>query len=112
MKRVGTTPSLITQVAALIVFSALTVGAVAQGVLQPAQTGVIQEFNQNDGYMVISGVRYEFDNEVVDLQLRGEPFDDASLELGMVVRFTVRNGMLEMLEVLGPNNLIRDLDTH
>lgn len=112
MKPITTLPSLITKLCALIIFGTLTFSAVAQSVLQPAQTGVIQEFNQNDGYMVISGVRYEFDNEVVDLQLRGEPFDDASLELGMVVRFTVRNGMLEVLEVLGPNNLIRDLDSH
>lgn len=112
MKRFSSMRNLIAQVYVLGMLSILGFSAAAQGVLQPAQTGVIQELNQHDGYLVISGVRYDFDNEVTLLQLRGEPFDDASLELGMVVRFSVRNGMLEMVEVLGPNNLIRDLDTH
>ena len=112
MKRVSRSKRQFFKLYALVVFSTLAFGASAQGILQPAQTGVIQELNQLDGYVVISGVRYNFDLEVTQLQLQGEPFDDASLEIGMVVRFRVRNGMLELMEVLGPNNLIRDLDTH
>ena len=97
---------------AVFMLSTLASGAAAQGIVQPAQTGVIQELNQLEGYLVISGVRYDFDNEVTELQLQGEAFDDSLLELGMVVRFRIRNGMLVLMEVLGPNNLIRDVDTH
>ncbi len=88
--------------------------AIAQGVITgPSQTGVIQDLvGDGPGSVVISGVLYHFDNEVTLFSLRGEEISDSDLELGMVVRFTIDDGILELVEVLGPNNLIEDFDSH
>lgn len=82
----------------------------AQSVLGPRQTGVIQDLLGNGpGEIVISGTLYNYDNEITSFTLRGNPIADADLELGMVVRFTVRDGILQQVEVLGPNNLVENV---
>lgn len=88
--------------------------ALAQGVITgPSQTGVIQDLvGDGPGSVVISGVLYHFDNEITQFTLRGEEISDSDLELGMVVRFTIEDDILEMVEVLGPNSLIGDFDSH
>lgn len=83
----------------------------AQTVLGPRQTGVIQDLLGNGpGEIVISGTLYNYDNEITRFTLRGNPIADADLELGMVVRFSIQDGILQQVEVLGPNNLIEDTD--
>lgn len=59
---------------------------------------------------MISGTLYNYDNEITRFTLRGNPIADADLELGMVVRFSIQDGILQQVEVLGPNNLIEDTD--
>lgn len=83
----------------------------AQSVLGPRETGVIQDLVGNGpGEIVISGELYRYDLDVTRFTLRGKPLSDGNLEIGMVVRFTVRDGILQQVEVLGPNNLIESLD--
>ena len=82
----------------------------AQNALGTRQTGVIQDLLGNGpGEIVISGTLYNYDNEITRFTLRGDPIADADLELGMVVRFTVRDGILQQVEVLGPNNLVEGI---
>ena len=83
---------------------------VQQQVLGPRQTGVIQDLlGTGPDTLTISGVVYDYGGRT-EFFLRGEPFDGGNLEVGMVVRFTVREGSLQTVEILGPNNLIENLD--
>ena len=85
----------------------------AQGVLSASQTGVIQDLvGEGPGQLVISGTLYNYSTDVTEFSLRGETVSDGDLELGMVVRFTLRDGILERVEIIGPNNLIQDFDSH
>ena len=96
----------------LLVVAMMTAqGAAAQqsNVLRPAQTGSIQQLRQDDGYLVISGARYGYDAEIVQVTLGGEPVDAAFLSEGLVVRFvTDREGNLVSMEMLGPIDKIRE----
>lgn len=97
----------------LMLLVPVSLPALAQGVLGGSQTGVIQagqglELNE----LLISGVIYEYDIDSTEFTLRGEEISFSDLEIGMVVRFTVDNGILETVQILGPNNLIEDFDSH
>ncbi len=95
----------------MLLFLGISLSANGQDILGPRQTGVIQDMVGNGpGELVISGTLYRYDLDVTQFTLRGRPISDGELELGMVVRFTVRDGILQQIEVLGPNNLIEGLD--
>ena len=82
----------------------------SQGVTGPRQTGVIQDLVGNGpGELVISGALYNYNNEVTEFTLKGELIEDSDLAVGMVVRFTMSDGILFRVEVLGPNNLIEEI---
>ncbi len=84
----------------------------AQGVLTGSQTGVVQDLLGNGPLqLTISGVIYTYDDETV-FTLRGEEISDSDLEIGMVLRFTHDDGVLEQVQVLGPNNLIENFHSH
>ena len=98
-------------VATLLIGLASTV--TAQGILRPTQTGVIQDLVGTGPFtLVISGTLYTYDTEVTEFLQRGEEITDGDLELGMVVRFSIDDDILQRVEVLGPNNLVEDFDTH
>ena len=84
--------------------------AFAQGIVRPAQTGVVQQLPGDEDFLIISGVRYDFDFENIEFLIRGEPFDPGFLEEGMVIRFVVESGYIVRVEVLGPNNLIEGIN--
>lgn len=96
-----------------LIISLLGFSASAQGVLTGSQTGVIQDLVGNgDAQLTISGVVYTYDREETVFTLRGEEISDADLEVGMVLRFTQDDGVLGQVQVLGPNNLIENFDSH
>lgn len=96
--------------AAMAALMLLSLPASAQGVLSSAQTGTIQAEAQDDGYLIISGQRYEFDDVLSQVFINGEQVEDEVIDVGLVVRYTVnRDGVLTRLEVLGPRNLIQSL---
>jgi hypothetical protein len=85
----------------------------AQGVFAGSQTGVIQDLvGTGPGELTISGRIYTYDNEVTEFTLKGEEVSDADLEIGMVVRFTIEDGILAQVQILGPNNLIENFNSH
>ena len=93
----------------------VSVPAIAQGVITgPSQTGVIQaKSGSGDGLaLIISNVEYKYDGDITVFTIRGTEVSDADLTVGMVVRFTIEDGVLDRVEVLGPNNLIEDFDEH
>ncbi len=83
----------------------------AQGIMTRPQTGTIQELWQDDGYVVISGRRVGFDNEIAKIYLNNALKGAEILDQGMVVRYTLDNrGFLLRVEILGPNEKLRTLD--
>lgn len=82
----------------------------AQGVLSGAQTGTIEAESQDDGYLIITGRRYKFSDGESLVFLNGEQVGAEVLDEGMVVRYTLRGGMLSRIEILGPINLLPKLD--
>lgn len=87
--------------------------AQAQAVLTGSQTGVIQlAEGLSPREIMISGVVYEIDRDITVFTLKGEEISRADLEFGMVVRFTTNGNTLAQVQVLGPNNLIADFESH
>ena len=87
-------------------------GLAAQGLLTGARTGMIQELGQDDGFLVISGKRYDYDRQVTVVTWRGSVLDDAHLAEGMILRFTVDGDMLKEVQVLGPATILEHLNRH
>lgn len=102
----------------LVMLIGLSSVSLAQGITRPSiigptQTGVIQDLVGTGPFtLVISGIVYSYDTDVTEFQLRGNEITDADLEIGMVLRFSIDDGILQRVEVLGPNNLIEDFDSH
>ena len=95
----------------MLLLFGFTLSAHGQSVLGPRQTGVIQDLVGNGpGELVISGELYRYDGEFTRFTLRDREITYGDLELGMVVRFTMRDGMLLQVEVLGPNNLVEGIE--
>ncbi len=111
--RIGYTMKLLQslKLGVLIMALALPLVTSAQSVLPRPQTGTLQGVAQDDGYLVISGTRFGFDNEITRILLAGEVVESTILDEGLVVRYTVDNrGTLVTVEVIGPNDKIRELD--
>lgn len=101
------------QLAGCLILICISAQSLGQGVLRPTQTGVIQELNGGPPFtFVISGVVYTYDSDTTEFLLKGEPIADSDLKRGMVVRFSIEDGVLARVEVLGPNNMIEDFDNH
>ena len=106
-----------TFVSQLVLVAAILIGlastTAAQGILRPTQTGVIQDLVGTGPFtLVISGTLYSYDSEVTEFSMRGEEITDGDLEVGMVVRFSIDDDILQRVEVLGPNNLVEGFDSH
>lgn len=84
----------------------------AQGILSTPRTGTLQVLEQDDGYLVISGVQYDYDAEITSVVFNGEEVDDTIFEPGLVIRFQLRGNMLEIVEVIGPITMLEDEDSH
>ncbi|MEQ8314512.1 MAG: hypothetical protein RL839_15080 [Gammaproteobacteria bacterium] len=98
---------------ALVFMLQFSLPASAQGVFAQSQTGVIQDLVGNGpGELTISGRVYTYDSEITEFTLKGEEVSDADLEIGMVVRFTIEDDILAQVQILGPNNLIENFNSH
>jgi len=112
-KRILGMKSLFIKFVLILTMAGVSPAMMAQGALRSTQTGVVQDLVGNGPFtLVISGTVYTYDTEVTEFLQRGEEITDADLELGMVVRFSIENGILQSVEVLGPNNLVEDFDSH
>lgn len=103
----------VVRLSALLVLICASLSASAQGVLSstPTQTGTIQAEAQDDGFLTISGQNYVFSNSLSLVFLNGEQVGSQVLDEGMVVRYTVNaDRVLTRIEILGPLDLIRNLD--
>ena len=97
----------------LLAVLGLSMAASAQSVLTRPQTGTVQALAQDDGFITISGRNYPFDDRVTSVVLAGEKIDSASLDEGMVVRYTLNaQGMLQTLEIIGPASKVNILQQH
>lgn len=95
----------------LLAMLGLPLAASAQGVLARPQTGTVQLLAQDDGYITLSGRNYPFDDQVTTVVLFGEEVDAATLDQGMVVRFTLNaRGVLLTMEIIGPASKLEILN--
>ncbi len=106
--------SFMTELVLVLTFAGVSPATMAQGALQPTQTGVIQNLvgNGRPFTLVISGTLYTYDTEVTEFLMRGEEISYVDLVLGMVVRFSIKDGILHSVEVLGPDNLVEAFYSH
>lgn len=77
------------------------------------QVGTIQELNQGDGLIVISGRRYVYSNAMLSVFYDGNLVDSYILDQGMVVRYVVNADLVvTQMELLGPNDKIQAYFQH
>lgn len=87
----------------------------AQSVLpagQPQiQSGTIEKTREDDGYITISGWDYGFSGELTKVTYGGDEVGVEVLAAGFIIRYTLdRNNILLTIEIVGPQNLIADLE--
>lgn len=86
--------------------------SMAQSILSTPQTGTLQVLEQDDGYLVVSGVQYGYDAETTKVIYNGAEVDDTIFEPGLVIRFQLRGNMMEIVEIIGPYTMLEDEESH
>ncbi|MGM0633532.1 MAG: hypothetical protein ACQETO_10220 [Pseudomonadota bacterium] len=77
------------------------------------QTGTIEVLQQDSGTIGISGTRYTVDQERTRVSLEERQLRLHHLDIGMVVAYsTDGSGTLLRIELLGPADMLRELDQH
>ena len=77
------------------------------------QTGTIQQLNQDDGSLTISGQVYAYSDTVTQVTIDGNTVRVEVLTEGMVVRYTLDgSGTLARLEIIGPAAKVRELSSN
>lgn len=76
-----------------------------------ARTGTIEEVRQDQGYVIISGEEYGYSEQETDVYYQQDRLGSQYLIQGMVVRYTVTaDGTLQRLDILGPDEILRQLE--
>jgi hypothetical protein len=95
----------------LLLLLGLPIAASAQGFLSRPQTGTVQALAQDDGFITVSGRNIPFDDEVTTVMLAGVKIDSATLDEGMVIRYTLNSrGFLLTIEIIGPASKLEILN--
>lgn len=80
---------------------------------QDGQTGTIEQVDQDNGAITISGRVLVFSESTTEIYLGERRLSPVSIDQGMVVRYTLDDkGVLLRIELLGPGDLLRALDEH
>ena len=83
----------------------------AQAFAQNEQTGTIEGLDQDNGFVTISGTKFGFSDSVTRVYLENELIGAETMDVGMVVRFTLNeNGTLLRVELIGPSAMLRVLE--
>lgn len=91
----------------MFVLAALFTAAVQA---QEVQTGTIEGLDQDNGSLIISGLRVGFADAITQVFWEGQPLGAQRLDQGMVVRYTLNEaGVLLRVEVIGPAEKLQEL---
>lgn len=78
---------------------------------QDARTGTIDHLNQDNGSITISGQTLPYSDDVTEVFLNEQKIGSQKIDAGMVVRYTLdESGRLLRIELLGPNEKLRELE--
>ena len=80
---------------------------------QDGQTGTVEEVDQDNGAITISGRVLVYSEGLTEIYLGERRLSPVSIDQGMVVRYTLDDkGVLLRIELLGPGDMLRALDEH
>jgi len=101
----------------LLAMSSALYGAERQAVLptEVLQTvrGTIQETQQDEGFITVSGRRVGFSHGETEIFLNGVLMKASVLDEGMVIRYSINTaGIITKIEILGPLDKLRLLNQH
>ena len=82
----------------------------APALAQDMQTGTIENLDQDNGSLTISGQVLPFSDAVTEIYLDGKLISAGKIDLGMVVRYTLdASGTLLRVELIGPSDKLMEL---
>ncbi len=85
-------------------------GAPMATLAQDAVQGTIEALEQDNGFLVISGRRVGFSDQITHVFWEGAPLGAQWLNQGMVVRYTLNaDGVLVRIDVLGPAPMLEEM---
>ena len=80
---------------------------------QDVQTGTIEQLDQDNGAITISGRVLVFSESTTEIYFGERRLSPVSIDQGMVVRYTLdEKGVLLRIDLLGPSDMLRALDDH
>ncbi len=78
---------------------------------QEERTGTIENLDQDNGFVSISGQRHGFSDRVTLVFIGDRQVGAQTLDVGMVVRYTLNGeGTLLRIEIIGPNDMLQLLE--
>ncbi len=81
-----------------------------QALAQEAQLGTIEQLDQDNGFVTVSGKRLGFSDQTTQVFLEDRQIGAQKLDIGMVVRYTLdENNVLLHVEIIGPNAMLMEL---
>jgi hypothetical protein len=92
-----------------VLLISLTTVVLAQG----GQTGTVEQVDQDNGSLTISGRMLVFSESLTEIYLGERRLSAVNIDPGMVVRYTLNEtGVLLRIELIGPSEMLRALDAH
>ncbi len=77
------------------------------------RTGTVEQLSQDDGFIIISGRRLGYSDELTQVFLEDRQIGAQKLDAGMVVNYTVNaDGVIVRMVLLGPADKLQMLDRH
>ncbi len=96
----------------LLVFLLMSL-SVQEAFSQDVQIGTIERLDQDNGSIVISGRALPYSDQVTEVFLNDHKIGSHKIDVGMVVRYTLNtSGQLLRIELIGPSEMIRELETN
>ena len=78
---------------------------------QEERTGTIENLDQDNGFVSISGQRHGFSDQVTQVFIGERLVGAQTMDVGMVVRYTLNNeGVLLHIEIIGPSDMLQLLE--
>lgn len=77
------------------------------------RTGTIEAINQEEGYIVISGVSVPYDEGSVSVSYREQPVRTTFLAPGLIISYRVnQNGTIGEINLIGPRSVLEQINQH
>lgn len=77
------------------------------------RTGTIEAINQEEGYIVVSGVTVPYDEGGVRLSYREQAVRTTFLRPGLLIRYRLnQNGTIGEIVLMGPTRVLMEIDQH